>query len=621
MCGICGIISLQGDPVGEDALWRMTRRLDHRGPDDRGVEVFGDAGFGHTRLSIIDLSPAGHQPMSNGDESAWITYNGELYNYRSLRAELEDRYTFRSQTDTEVILHAYEEWGEDCVRRFNGIFAFAIYDVRKRRVFAARDQIGVKPFYYVADGRRVVFASEVKALYALDLVPRVAKENVAEYLMYGWLADSRTLFEGVRSLEPGHWLTVSIDERPQIVTSCYYRPARLVSPDEYHRWDATRVEDVIEHCGTLLETCVREQMISDVPVGTLCSGGVDSSLVTALALKHNPQVKIFNVSLSDNAELNEERYAQAVARHLGIEINYYHLDRQRFREALVDSIYHADFPLYNLNAVPVYYVSRLAREQGIKVLLAGEGGDELFGGYSWRYDRLHRNVLHRRRYGKWLARILNRGADLAYLTRDDLFLHHFRTTTNDVAGALNFASGFFGRGARFQESLDAYSFLPKPEEQYAQAAMLTDVREYLEHLLNREDKSTMQASVECRVPLLDPRVVQFALNLPYRFKVKGGEGKWIIKKIAERHLPREVIYRRKVGFNLPARQYLNYSEAIFRDGFWANTFGIQPETIARETMSANGSFWYAFLVTEIWGRLFIDGQKPEEINGILDCGF
>lgn len=620
MCGICGIISLNGERVSDEVLWRMTHRLEHRGPDDRGVQLFGDAGFGHTRLSIIDLSAAGHQPLSNADGSTWITYNGELYNYKALRTELESRYTFRSQTDTEVILHSYEEWGEECVRRFNGIFAFAIYDSGKRRVFAARDHIGVKPFYYFADDRRVAFASEVKALYELDIAPRVAKENVAEYLMYGWLADDRTLFEGVKSLEPGQRMTVSLDERPYLSTTFYYRPAERVRADEYQRRNNQRDDDVIEDCAGLLETSVREQMISDVPVGTLCSGGVDSSLVTALALKHNPQVKIFNVSLSDNEELNEERYAQAVAKHLGIEINYYHLDRKRFREALVDSIYHADFPLYNLNAVPVFYISRLARECGIKVLLAGEGGDELFGGYSWRYERLYRNVLRRRRYGKWIARLLNRSADLAYLTRDDLFLHHFRTTTNDVAGALKFASGFFARGARFRESLSAYSFLAKPEEQYAQAAMLTDVREYLEHLLNREDKSTMQTSVECRVPLLDTRIVDFALNLPYRFKVKGGEGKWIIKKLAQRYLPREVIYRQKVGFNLPVRQYLGFSDAIFRDGFWTNTFGIEPETIARETSNGSGSFWYAFLVTEIWGRLFINGQKRDEISMLLGDG-
>jgi asparagine synthase (glutamine-hydrolysing) len=618
MCGICGIVNLRNESISEDALWRMTHRLEHRGPDDLGIEVFENVGLGHTRLSIIDLSPAGHQPMSNADRSVWITYNGELYNYQALRAELAGRYQFRSQSDTEVIIHAYEAWGDDCVKRFNGIFAFAIHDRQRRRVFAARDQIGIKPLYYLADEGRVAFASEVKSLFELDVTPRLAKENVAEYLMYGWLADSRTLFDGVRSLEPGQRLVVELDKQPSITTSFYYRAPERVSVDEYRRRERQPASEVIEDCAELLETCVRDQMISDVPIGTLCSGGVDSSLVTALALKQSPKVEIFNVSLSDSEELNEEKYAQAVARHLGIEINYFHLDRQRFREALVETIYHADFPIYNLNAVPVYYVSRLARQKGIKVLLAGEGGDELFGGYAWRYDRLHRNVLRRRRYGKWIARILNRSADLAYLTRDDLFLHHFRTTTNDVAGALKFASGFYGRGARFRESLAAYSFLALPEEQYAQAAMLTDVREYLEHLLNREDKSTMQTSIECRVPFLDTRLVDFALNLPYGYKVKSGEGKWIIKKIAERHLPREVIYRSKLGFNLPAREYLSFSNSIFRDGFWANTFGLTPETIAAETSNGGGSFWYSFLVTEIWGRLFIHRQNPADITRLLE---
>jgi asparagine synthase (glutamine-hydrolysing) len=622
MCGICGTANLHGVPINEDALWRAVHQLDHRGPDDCGLKNFGAVGLGHTRLSIIDLSEAGHQPMTNEDGTVWITYNGELYNFQELRRQLETNHTFRSQSDTEVIIHAYEEWGEDCVTRFNGIFAFAIYDAVKRRLFAARDQIGIKPFYYYANGDRFAFASEIKALFELGIRPQAAKENIAEFLMYGWLADHRTLFDGIRSLEPGHRLTVTMNGQAQIKTSAYYRPAERIKREEYARWEKKTDAEAIEHCTNLIETSVREQMISDVPVGTLCSGGVDSSLVTALALRHNPQVKIFNVSLRDNSELNEEAYARAVARHLGIEIIYYHLDRDRFKDALVETVYHSDFPLYNLNAVPVYYVSRRAREEGIKVLLAGEGGDELFGGYEWRYDRLYRNTRARRRYGKWIARLLNRTSDLAYLTRDDLFLHHFRTTTDDVANALKFASGFYGRGARFQEALRAYDFVSPIEERYAQAAMLADIREYLEHLLNREDKSTMQTSVECRVPLIDLRVVDFAVNLPYRFKVRDGVSKWIIKKVAERFLPREVIYRRKLGFNLPARDYLDFSDAIFEDGFWANEFGIGPERIKAESGDHNGgsgSFWYSFLVTEIWGRLFIRGESIEEVKSVLNA--
>lgn len=614
MCGICGIVNLNGEPVVEDALWRAVHRLDHRGPDDCGIKTLGPVGLGHTRLSIIDLSEAGHQPMTNEDGTIWITYNGELYNYPELRDELAARHTFRSQSDTEVIIHAYEEWGEACVERFNGIFAFAVYDTVRSRLFAARDHIGVKPFYYTTAGGRFVFASEVKALSAFDAAPLLARENVAEFLMYGWLADSRTLFDGVRSLEPGHRLTLAINGEARVETACYYRPAERVRRNEYAGWDAAPDEKVVDYCDELLETSVRGQMISDAPVGALCSGGVDSSLVTALALKHNPQVKIFNVSLRDNVELNEEPFARAVARHLGIEIIYYHLDHERFRDALVETVWHSDFPLYNLNAVPVYYISRVARDEGVKVLLAGEGGDELFGGYAWRYDRLYRNVQARRRYGRWIAGLLNRTADLAYITRDDLFLPHFRTTTDDVGMALGFASGFFGRNARFETALRVYGFIEKEEERYAQAAMLADVREYLEHLLNREDKSTMQSSVECRVPLLDLRVVDFAVNLPYRFKVRGGEGKWLIKRVAERHLPREVIYRKKLGFNLPAREYLDISDGIFEGGFWEREFGITRERIAAESARGGGSFWYGFLMTEIWGRLFVFSESIDEVK-------
>ncbi len=617
MCGICGIVDHTDKPISEPELWRMIRRIGHRGPDDCGVRILGAAGLGHARLSIIDLSAAGHQPMANEDGTLWITYNGELYNYLDLRSRLEGRHSFRSRTDTEVILHAYEEWGEDCVRKFNGIFAFAIYDTVSRQLFAARDPVGVKPFYYSCSGGRFVFASEVKALFALDLSPAVAKENVAEYLMYGWLADERTLFAGVKSLEPGHHLSVKAPAEVRVTR--YYAPASRVDPQEYQRWNRARPEEVVEHCSQLLEQSVTGQMISDVPVGTLCSGGVDSSLVTALALRHNRQTQIFNVSLSDDAGLSEEPYARAVAEHLGIDIHYYHLDRRRFREALVETIYHSDFPLYNLNAVPVYYISRVARENGVKVLLAGEGGDELFGGYSWRYERLYRNVRMRRRYGRWVAGLLHRTMDLAHLYPESLFHHNFRATADDVGNALHFASGFFRRAARYEESLSAYSFLARPEERHAQAAMLTDIREYLEHLLNREDKHTMQASVECRVPLLDLRVVEFAINLPYKYKVHRHEGKWLLKNVAERYLPRAVIYRPKLGFNLPVKEYLDCSSAIFQGGFWESCFGIRPDAIARQQGHGQGSFWYAFLMTEIWGRLFFNGDSPESVTIMLNA--
>jgi len=620
MCGVCGIVSFSDEPVSEERLSRAIKRLAHRGPDDTGAKIVENSkvAFGHTRLSIIDLSAAGHQPMASINGDIWITFNGEIYNYKALRKQLEPRYQFRSQSDTEVIINAYKEWGEDCVSKFDGIFAFALYDSEKRRLFSARDQIGIKPLYYHLDDRQFVFASEVKALFDLGVSPRAARENLAEFLMYGWLADQRTMFEGVRSLEPGHWLSLTIDDARSIRVVRYYDPRTVIDRDKYERRERAADSQMIDECEHLLETSVAGQMVSDVPVGTLCSGGVDSSLVTALALKHNPKLSIFNVSVSDDAALNEEKYARRVADHLKIEFNYFKLNRQQFKDALVETIYHSDFPIYNLNAVPVYYISRMAREMGVKVLLAGEGGDELFGGYEWRYGRLFRNVRARRRYGRWIARLLNRTSDLAYVTRDDLFLPHFRTTTDDAATALKFASGFFGRGARFKQSLEAYSFVNSLEERYAQAAMLADVREYLEHLLNREDKSAMQASVECRVPFLNLDVVDFALNLPFKFKLRNGEGKWLIKKLAERYLPTEVIYRRKLGFNLPAREYLAFSDRIFDGGFWQSEFGIDRKTIGEECSNGGSSFWYGFLVTEIWGRLFLRGESIPDVKEVLN---
>ena len=316
--------------------------LDHRGPDDRDVKVFDDASgvvsaSGIPAFLSLTFQKPGTSPCRIQTVPSGLPITVSSTTTKRLRQELSARYSFRSQSDTEVIIHAYEEWGVECVRRFNGIFAFAIYDARKGRVFAARDQIGVKPFYYHSDDQRFVFASEIKALFDLGVRTRSARENIAEFLMYGWLADSRTLFEGVRSLEPGHCLVVDLQDVSRHQRYALLRSSGWVDREKYEQWDRASDDEVIDKCSSLLEASVAGQMISDVPVGTLCSGGVDSSLVTAIALKHNPQLAIFNVSVSDSAELNEETYARQVAKHLGIEFNYFKLDRKQFRSALVET--------------------------------------------------------------------------------------------------------------------------------------------------------------------------------------------------------------------------------------------------------------------------------------------
>jgi len=300
-----------------------------------------------------------------------------------------------------------------------------------------------------------------------------------------------------------------------------------------------------------------------------------------------------------------------------VEIVYHHLDRQQFLRELVRNAYHHDFPVYNLNSVPVQAISRVARERGVKVLLAGEGGDELFGGYAWRYERLYRNVRTRRRWGRLLAAVMSRTSDLAHVTRDDLFLPHFRTTTGDVANCLGLSSGQFGRRARFDACLEAYSFVERLEERWALAAMLADTREYLEHLLNREDKSGMQASVECRVPLLDLEVLDAALNLPYGLKVRRRESKWLLKAVAARHLPREVIYRPKRGFNLPALEYLGLSNRLFEGGFWETELDLPADRIRRYVARDDGSFWYGFAMVEIWARLFLRSESVEAVSDLV----
>lgn len=613
MCGISGILRFDNEPVDPAALKRMVSSLAHRGPDDAGVRTWPGIGLGHTRLSIIDLSAAGHQPMTNEDGSLWIVYNGELYNMPEIRAALHGKHVFKSHTDTELVLHAFEEWGPKCVERLNGIFAFAIVDIRSRRLFCARDHLGVKPFYYCVQDGAFLFASEVKALQAGGYRPKLAREQMAEFLMYGWNVGERTLFADVQSLQPGHRMFVDAGAAQRVSPECYYSPQYIVSEDLHRELSQCTDQELVDRCEALLKDSVDRQMVSDVPVGTMCSGGVDSSLITAMAVQKSRNTSIYNVSIADAPELNEEKYAREVAKHLGVNINYHSLDRSNFLENLVDTIHHSDFPIYNLNAVAVAQVCKLARSHGVKVLLAGEGGDELFGGYSWRHERLYRNVRLRRRFGWLLNRVLSRTVDLAGNADDGLFLPHFRTTSGDVSSALHFASGFYSRSLRWMDAKAAYSFLKLPEEQYAQAAMLCDVREYLEHLLNREDKHSMQTSVECRVPILDLNVVRFALNLPFDRKVRKKEGKWTLKQVAERYIPKSVIYRQKRGFNLPGKQYLNVRDDFFKNGFWQTEFGLDPAAIRELIPPGEGSFWYGFPVTEIWARLMLRGESRANV--------
>jgi asparagine synthase (glutamine-hydrolysing) len=598
----------------------MCDALAKRGPDDSGCYFSSDGrvALGHRRLSIIDLSSNGHQPMSDESGTLWISYNGEVYNFRQLRAELEAcGHTFRSKTDTEVILKAYQQWGTEAFNKLNGMFAFAIYDLALQRLVLIRDRFGIKPLYYGWNGGpELTFASETKAILQSGFPARFRRERVAELFLFSGASGEQTLFEGISAVRPGTVLTMSLSEGG-ICSQSFYDPRLKVNSDEYAATARCPDQENVERLRQLLLDSVERRLISDVPVGALCSGGLDSSLVTAMARHFSSDVRLFTVSSKGFFDRDEVNYARSVARHIGAELNVYEVKADELREGFVNATYFNDNPLLIINSVPMFYLSEIARQSGVKVLLSGEGADELFGGYEWRHMSLLRGLRWRERLRRLPSGV--RDALSRILLRDEhLYRQRFRTREQSLSELIQLVSGTFTRETERRADLEAYRFIKDPVEGEVHAAMLSDMREYLEPLLMRQDRMTMAASVECRVPFLDYTVVEFALNLPLRLKLRGVAAKWIVKQVAEQYLPREVIYRPKKGFPVPATAFLyDYLDfAIFADGFWENYFGL-PWGRCREAILASGKYrplWYHMLMFEVWGRIFLQNESPEEVR-------
>src|SRR6058998_803006 len=394
MCGICGILYCGEERhVQRDTLAQMNAQIVHRGPDDDGFFVEGNVGLAMRRLSIIDIR-TGQQPISNEDKSLWIVYNGEIYNHRELRSKLEARgHRYHTKSDTETIIHLYEEYGRDCVHHLRGMFAFAIWDRRSRRLFIARDRLGIKPLYYFYDGTKFVFGSEIKAILAYPgIKPEFNKNTLAEYLAFGYIAGPETMFAGIRKLLPGH--TLELDDSGEIKIESYWDLS--VPADSERRPRGHYINGYRE----LLEECVASHLMSDVPLGVFLSGGLDSSAVAALTSKiRGEQIETFSVGYGEEA-YSELPYAREVARHIGSRHHEVRLSRQEFFDSLPKLIWHEDEPIVWPSSVSLYSVARLARER-VTVVLTGEGSDETLAGYTryaWtllnsRMDRVYRSAV------------------------------------------------------------------------------------------------------------------------------------------------------------------------------------------------------------------------------------
>jgi len=628
MCGIAGAFSFAGPPVDVDRLVDMRDVMRHRGPDGVGLWVSDDrrVALAHRRLSIIDLSTVANQPMSNEDGSLQIVFNGEIYNHAEIRAELErlGGHTWKTDhSDTEVILHAYETWGIECVQRFRGMFAIGLWDARAQQLWLVRDRIGIKPLYYTEVSGRLLFASEIKALLLdPEVKRRVNPEALYHYLSFLTAPAPQTLFEGIYKLPPATRLRVDrngarYQERYWDVWD-HTSPLTGVSEDEIAR----RVLDE-------LRTAVRYRKVSDVPVGIFLSGGIDSSTNTALFSDGTGAVKTFSIGYEKEyaSYQSELGYAQQMADIAGAEHHVKRLSQDDLLSFVPDMVYHQDEPIGDVVCVPLYYVSRLARDNGVVVCQVGEGSDELFCGYpSWQVH-LRAAALNR-----WPVPTAFKRAGMAALAvagRDEGY--PYECLRRAVSGGPLFFGGAEGLthvekhrvlGAGLRQHFEGYSsaealrpyrerFLEKawePSDLHWMSYLDLNLR-LPELLLMRVDKMTMATSLEGRVPFLDHHFVQLALSIPTEVKLRNGELKHILKKAVRGVIPDSLIDRKKQGFGVPLQDWLmdrlGQHIATTLERFARETDLLDPAVVREYARAAKGSKVWQLYNLALWHERFI----------------
>ncbi|EXJ11775.1 asparagine synthase (glutamine-hydrolyzing) [Imhoffiella purpurea] len=630
MCGIVGFCG-EFDP---GSLRAGLGRISHRGPDDSGVFIDSPAGvgLGHVRLSILDPSPLGHQPMLSEDGKVVLVFNGEIYNFRELRSELKGSgYRFRGSSDTEVLLNLYLNEGAAMLPRLNGIFTFAIWDARIRSLLVARDGLGVKPLYYAATSCGFGFSSEIKGLLAMmqDVGP-IDELALHRYLSFLWCPGDGTPLKSVRKLLPGEAMLVSSGQVMRRWT--WYRLPVSRGHIEY-----LGMSDSLDRLVSCLRQAVQRQLVADVPVGAFLSGGLDSSAIVALARETNPNIHCFTIDpVGDQEEgiTDDLPYARKVANHLGVPLDIVRIEPGRMADDLTQMVLQLDEPLADPAPLNVLYIAELARERGVKVLLSGAGGDDLFSGY-----RRHRAV-HLDAYWQWLPRgfrsLLERwtsGLDQRRAWK--------RRLTKLLSGAAldgdaRIANYFMWAREQSLISLYTRDFAEHLTDSFATAPLLEfleslpgdvsplertlalEQRFFLsDHNLIYTDKMSMAAGVEVRVPFLDMDLVDFAARVPSVLKQRGRISKWILKKAMEPYLPRPVIYRAKSGFGAPIRRWMRFelrhllgdllSEASLRRRGLFDPWAVQQLIRANDSGQVDGSYTLlSLLCIEIWLRAFVD---------------
>ena len=665
MCGICGIVNFNvTDRVAHDVLERMTSAQEHRGPDDHGYFVENNVGLGHRRLSIIDLS-GGKQPIFNEDGSVVVVFNGEIYNFADLTADLISRgHQFKTRSDTETIVHAYEEYGFECMKDFRGMFAFAIWDRKRKRLFLVRDRVGVKPVYYYAGKDFFVFASEIKSLLQHPKVPReVDLQALDMYLALRYVPGPHTIFKDILKLQPGHWLTVDesgvrIGEywdlrfsplplgeaggpaarRVRVSgfgeSSIEAAPYRACASRDPHPALSRRERDFINEFTERFEESVKLRMIAEVPLGVFLSGGLDSSSMLAMMSKitGGERVKTFSVGYemegagaAEAEESNELSYAREAAAHFGAEHHEFCLTARDFRNAIPTMVHHLDEPMADPSCIPLYFISKLARNY-ITVVLSGEGADESMGGYAL-YRKIALLEQTRKLVGPF-ASIFPALASLPFSDRMRSYLRragtkleeHYHGVVKGLSLETRLALTGPERARRSENQLNEIfaSYFKNVEGASPLNQMLyADTKVWLpENLLTKGDKMTMATAIELRVPFLDHKLLEYLAVLPDSLKVRGNQGKWILRQAMGKVVPPSILHRAKKGFPVPVLSWLRHDmRDLVRDSLLSRDSAcrkfFEPQAIEeivglheRGKLSGYQEVW-SLLIFESWHKQFI----------------
>jgi asparagine synthase (glutamine-hydrolysing) len=630
MCGICGIFHSAPRAVDRSVLQAMNRQIAHRGPDDDGFFLEANVGLAMRRLSIIDLS-TGHQPIGNEDGTVTVVYNGEIYNHNQLRREMEAQgHRYSTHSDTESIVHLYEQYGPECVQHLQGMFAFVLWDRKRRLLFGARDRLGIKPFYYCLVQQSFLFASEIKALLAFPgLGAELNSAVIPEYLAFGYLSGPQTFFHGIRKLLPGHRFQLREGGELQIER---YWDLRM-DPDPDPRPPTYYVQGYRER----LDEAVSSHLMSEVPLGVFLSGGVDSSAVAAITARNRKEpIKTFSVGYEEQAH-SELPYARAVAEHLHSEHHEVVLGREQFFSALPKLIWHEDEPLAWPSSVALFFVAQLAREH-VTVVLTGEGSDETLGGYGryaltlWnaRMDAIYRRLTPsplRRSVRELIAKgalgaTMRRRLEHTFLGRDgaswpSFYFDNFYSAFSWEEQASLLCESFSDRApSPYGNTMEVWE---KSSGDLLGRLLYTDIKTYLVELLMKQDNMSMAASVESRVPFLDHKLVEFAASIPRAYMTSGVSGKLILKSAVKDLLPESIIYRKKLGFPTPwatwmAGPQLNTVEQLLLEPRSLQRGIFRPgklrELIAQHRARSHdhADRLWRLLNLELWHRVFLEGE-------------